>query len=1158
MSLQFILGGSGRGKTYYMQHLITEEAKLFPTRQYIFLVPEQFTMQTQKELIAVSDAGGIMNIDVQSFLRLAFRVFSETGANHMPVLDDMGKTMILKKVLNNLEEQLKYFGKNIHKKGYVQEIKSFLSELLQYGADEDVIDEMLQASEKHPVLVRKLADIKIIFHGFMEYLQSHYITSEEILTVLAGVTEESLILRDSIVCLDGFTGFTPTQYRFIERLLRVAKKVYVSVTIDKKESIVKLGARHGLFYMSQQTICRLRKLAQDNRIEVCPEIWTGEERSNTRFAEAEGIFALENRLFRYPLKEVSTDSGDISIHALKQPELEVNFAVEQIRNLLQNGTCRYRDIAVITGDLSVYGTLAGDIFKRAGIPCFVDQKKSILTNPFVEMIDEVLEIFLTNFQIDKALAFEKNLFSKASKEQVDLLDNFLRATGIRGYKRWLEVWDCSKVFYGVPKERLSYISLQIDTARLELTEQLGKLYETIGRGKHTVYDYAAAICEWLEEEDFYHEIEELADAFSRENELAMAGEYHQIYGIVLEVFDRLVELLGDEPMTLKEFKELLDTGFSEARIGLIPPGVDQVVIGDMNRTRLAHIQYLFFLGMNDCNIPKSGKKGGVISDSERLFLSEEEFELAPTIRDNVYTEQFYLYLSLTKPSKHLYLTYCESGNDGKQQNPAYIIDRVQKIFPKLTVCVEENRLDDSYLLGNNLGMDFLIRGLRNKDYSQKKWQEVFRYYKANEKAGDTVNKLMAAAFYREEQTELSREVVRALYREVLTGSTSQFERYAACAFSYFMRYGLNLHERLEHQVEFFDIGNIVHEALELYTRELIKEGKNWNEISGPEQHIRANQCINTVVEQYKNGLLYSTERDTYLITRLRRLLTRTIWAITKQMELGEFRTVDSEISFEIMHRTDGEGVMKEFRQPEDENLLRLIGRIDRIDSMAKGDATYLKVVDYKTGKKNISLSDLYYGLQMQLMIYLKASVEEASRKTKRLVIPAGVLYYNIDDPMVKGKAEKEKVEQIILKGLRMDGLLNEDDPVLPSLDSGFQTEEGKLAADKSSDILPFATNKDGGLKKTSKTVTTKDFADLMSFTEKKLQGITDEIMGGRIAVRPYRKLDAGKDTACQYCPYHSICRFDTKIAGNEYRILEKLSDDDVMHRIQEERNGEEK
>lgn len=1152
MSLQFILGGSGRGKTYYMQHLISKEAKLFPNRQYIFLVPEQFTMQTQKAFIEISEEKGIMNIDVQSFLRLAFRVFAETGANNMPVLDDMGKTMILKKVLNILEDKLEYFGRNIHKKGYVQEIKSFLSELFQYGADENTIDEMIVAAKKHTALARKLTDMKLIYKEFVEYLQENYITSEEVLTVLADVVEDSIILRDSIICLDGFTGFTPTQYQLIERLMRLAKKVYVSVTMDPRESVTKIGPKHGLFHMSQQTLFRLHKIAQKNQIEVCPEIWTGQKIEETRFAKAEDIFALETSLYRYPTQTYEKEVENISIHMLKQPEDEIGFVAEQIQGLLLEGKCRYRDVAVVTGDLSVYGMLAKEVFEQAKIPCFIDQKKSILENPFVELIGAVIDIFLSNFQADKVLAFEKNLFSKSTKEQNNILDNFLRATGIRGYKKWLDIWDCNNVFYGVPKEGQQYIALLLDTVRLETIEQLGPLYEKIGKGKHTVWEFAQALCEWFEEQQYYLEIKKVVDKATKANQLDIAREYSQIYEIVLEVLDRLVELLGEEKMDLKEFKEILDTGFSEARIGLIPPGVDQVVVGDMNRTRLTNIKYLFFLGMNDTNIPKSGSGGGVISDSERLFLAEEEFELAPTIRDNVYTEQFYLYLNLTKPSRHLYLTYCETGNDGKAQNPAYIIERIRKIFPKITPIPEEQREDDSYLLGNSLGKDYLIQGLRKGDYSKTKWQEIYRFYKENEEQKEELDKLIDAAFYREEQTELSKKVVKELYHDILTGSTSQFERYAACAFSYFMRYGLHLQERAEHQVAFFDIGNIVHEALELYTRELIQEGKNWDEISESEQHIRANQCINTIVEEYKNGLLYSTERDTYLITRLRRLLRRSIWAITEQMKLGKFHTVDSEVSFEIMHTARGNHVEARMEGMTDENALRLIGRIDRVDSLLEGDTSYIKIIDYKTGKQSISLSDLYYGLQMQLMIYLRASVEDMKQKTKKIVIPAGMLYYNIDDPMIEGKASSGEIENAILKELRMDGLLNEDDPVLPAIDMTFDTKSDLLKPEVTSVIAPIATNKKGELKKTSKVVTTKEFADLMHFTDNKLQNIRDEIMEGKITVNPYRKADASGETGCQYCPYHSICRFDVKIEGNHYRVLKKLSNDDVMHKIQEE------
>lgn len=1154
MSLQLVLGGSGCGKTYYLQELITKEAALFPNRQYIFLVPEQFTMQTQKELIQRSDRQGIMNIDVQSFLRLAFRVFEETGSANMPVLDDMGKTMILKKVLGNMEEQLAYFGKNVHKKGYVQEIKSFLSELYQYGVDEEELDEMIASAGKHKVLARKLTDMKCIYKSFHDYLQEHYITSEEILTVLSNVAEESEILRDSVVCLDGFTGFTPTQYQFIEKLLRTARKVYVSVTMDARESTVKLGAKHGLFYMSQQTICKLRKLAQNNHVEMSQDIWTdtatGERPkkqsdrllSHTRFPQAPGIAKLEKSLFRYPLQSFPEPAEDISIHLLGQPEKEIRFVAQEIRHLLLDKKCRYRDIAVVAGDLEVYGTLARDVFSSCDIPCFIDQKKSVLEHPFIELLRTACDIFLTNFKAEKVMVFTKNPFSQATEEQANLLDNFLRATGIHGYKRWCEVWQVDRVFYGVEKEKLAELRMTIDTVRQETCDQLGELYEQIGRKRHTVREYAQALCNWMEEQQYYYKLLDLAGHFRENNELSLAREYEQIYDIVLSVMDRLVELLGNETMPLKEFKELLDTGFDEARIGLIPPGVDQVVVGDLNRSRLAHIKYLFFVGMNDCNLPKAGCRGGVISDSERLFLSEQEFELAPTVRDMVYTEQFYLYLNLTKPSGHLYLTYCETGNDGKAQSPAYIIDKLQKIFPQLTIQIEEARQDTLKLLGIDLGIDYLIKGLRNQNYSETCWEEIFSFHLRNEDKREFVEDLIDAAFYREEQTELSRQAVRGLYREILTGSTSQFERYAACAFSYYLQYGLHLQERPEHQVQYFDIGNIVHQALERYTRKLIEEGKSWEDIEEEEQHKRADECIEETAAQYKNGLLYDSERDSRLLFRLRRILNRTIWAITKQMKLGKFRTVDSEFTFEMK-----------------EELLRLIGRIDRVDSLEEKDTSYVKVIDYKTGKKNISLSDLYYGLQMQLMVYLKACVEDCAGNTGKNVVPAGVLYYHIDDPMLEGKDTKNNLEQKLLSSLKMDGLVNEDDPVLPALDNSFQTKGDGLAADTASYIIPAATDKNGQLKKTSKTVTTGDFEKLMSFTEEKLGKLRGEIMGGNISVNPYIKNDASGESACQYCPYHSICRFDTKIEGNSYRVLNKLTEDEVLHKItkeMEEKNAE--
>ena len=1011
MSVQFILGGSGCGKTYFMQYFFLKEAKMFPNRQYLYIVPEQFTMQTQKEFVSLSEEKGIINIDVQSFVRLAFRVFSETGAGNRPVLDDMGKTMILKKVLAGCMDELSYFGKNVKKSGYVQEIKSFLSELYQYNISGETLDEMIAAVKDRPLLVRKLQDMKLIYNRFSEYLEKNYITSEEVMNVLAQVTEESALLRDSIICLDGFTGFTPTQYEFLRTLFRTAKKVYITITMDKRESILNPGAKHGLFYMSRKTIFRLRKIAEEYGIEVCEEIWTGQKKEETRFyhvckgnpeeqmelagqestvkksstekkvkdekSYAEGIAFLEKELFRFPMKQKKGIPKDISIHILENPEKEMAFVIEKIRTLLYEEKCRYRDIAVVTGDLKTYGMIAKDAFLKAGIPCFVDQKKGIEEHPFVDYIVSVIEIFLSNFRMEKVMQFQKNMFSSADKEQSDLLDNFLRASGILGYKKWHEIWNGEILSGQMEQKEKDKFHLYLDTIRVEFLDQVEELYEKIGRGKHTVREYAEAFCEWMEQEDCFRKIEKQVKIFEEQDEKELAWEYRQIYEIVLGVFDKLVELLGTEQMNLKEFREILCTGFSEARIGLIPPGIDQVLIGDMNRSRLAHIKHLFFIGVNDGIIPQSVSKGGVISDAERQFLADEEFELAPTLRESIYTEQFYLYLNLTKPEEHLYLCYPETGTDGNAKKPSYIIERIQKMFPELVPVIEANRTDDSFLLGNFFGRDYLISGLRNRNASSDKWKEIFSFYKNDEARNRKLSDWLEAAFYRENKKKLSKEAVHELYKEVLSGSTSQFEQYAACAFAYFMRYGLHLKERKEHQVAFFDIGNIAHTALERYTKLMLSENKGWTDYDVNEQKRRADLCVEKVVDEYKNGLLLQTESDRYLISRLKRIVRRSVWAITKQMEQGKFQTVTSEFGFEVLEGAEHSG-------DEEDGLLRLIGRIDRMDEMEDGGNVYLSVVDYKTGKQELSLSDLYHGLQMQLMIYLKAGMDGKKQKTKKL------------------------------------------------------------------------------------------------------------------------------------------------------------------------------
>lgn len=1136
MALQFILGGSGSGKTTQLHEYLHRESIQNPETQYFVVVPEQFTMETQRELVASSPRGGIMNLEVQSFVRLAYRIFQEQGCGREPVLDDMGKTLVLRRVLASHQDELVYFGKNIHKKGYVAEIKSFLSELLQYGVDQEMLEQMQQSASGKRVLYDKLQDMEVAYQAFREYLEGHYITSEEVLDLLCRQVCHSSLLRGSVLCLDGFTGFTPIQYRLIRELARACRDLVVTVTIDPRENIWKVGEPHKLFYMSRKMIGKLKEIALEEHLEILDPVWAGQEGAN-RFGEAPGIAHLERSLFRYPVDTFADKPEDITLHVLGDPGLEVGYVVSEILDLLEKGKARYRDIAVVTGNLEVYGLLARQHFERAGLPCFVDQKKGIQTHPFVELLRGLVDLFLSDFSYEKTIRFLRNRYSGfAGEEALDLVDNFLLASGICGWNMWNKPWNVDWALNISEEERTAQVQDSVNELREALIRRLEPLYRLF-HDEHTVDAWSNGILDYLREQGYEQTLEQEALDFAEKGDLERAKEYEQVYATACSVYENLAFLLEGEQVVLQEFRDLQETGFEEARVGLIPPGIDQIVVGDISRTRLDHIRYLFFLGVTDDVIPAGNGSGGILSETERLFLSEQ-FELAPTSREAVYTEQFYLYLLLTKPSGHLYVCYPETGIDGRARRPAYLIDRLRRIFPMLEPVIEENRTDPQALLGEDLGRSHLIHGLRQASERDAGWREIYRYYYGDSESRAWLTGLIDAVFYRESGSRISREAARALYGEMLRGSVSQLERYGACHFAYFLRYGLGLNERLEHAVEFFDIGNVVHDALDRYTKKMLEEGLDWQDVSGQQRDAWADECLMETVDGYKAGLMNSSARSTYMVKRLRRLLHRTIWAVTRQMEAGQFHTVESELRF-----------------AHEYGPVKLVGKVDRMDLVEEEQDSYITIVDYKTGSKDLSLARLYQGLQMQLIVYLKSAMDETQRqedrrktREKRLILPAGVYYYNIEDPMLDGEEQDEETrERKILEALRMKGMVNEDDPVLGDIDGKFKSDSGELPPGVTSVVGPFKTLKSGKLSAQSKTLTTDEFLDVMEYTTDMIQGMGREILEGDTSINPYVM---NQKNACEYCRFGNICRFNLRIPGNEYRRLDNVSDDDALRCMQ--------
>ena len=1142
MSLQFITGGSGAGKSEYLSRLVCEESVRRPHDNFIVVVPEQYTMETQKKLVHMHSRKGILNIDVVSFERLAYKVFEELGGGNRPVLDDTGKNLIVRRVLEKEKKKLDYFGSSIEKTGFVSELKSVISELLQYGITPQQLGEIGENVKEKQQLSAKLKDIRLVYEEFMAFLSTNYITSEEILDVLCGLVEKSKLIAGSEIIFDGFTGFTPVQVRLLGELMKVCRKVIVTVMIDPKEDPFTYRHPYQLFAISKEMVSSLVKKAEECKVLIEDPI-TLCETPTPRFRENPMMGFLEAELFRYSSKTypVSGDTSDaLSLHVVRNPKEEAAFVAAQIRRLVRESGYRYRDIAVVASDLNTYAAHLEKQCELYGVPIFLDYKKSILLNAFVEYVRSLLAMAEQNFSYESAFRFLRTGMSGFSGDEVDRMENYVIALGIKGYKKWQSAWvrRCG----GVDEEALA----RLNHLRVQFVEKLDPLVTILKKRKKTVRDITMAVYEFLVQEQMQEKVQAMELRFQETGELALAKEYSQIYRIVLELFDKFTELLGEEPISMKEYCELLDAGLEEAKVGVIPPSLDQVVVGDVERTRLNHLKVLFFVGANDTLLPGNLGQGGLLSERDRAHFSEKKIALSPGAKEKTYIQKFYLYMNLTKPSDRLILSWAKASGDGKALRPAYLVQDLRRMFPGIAVQDEDARtLSEQELTGRGMAQ-YLAAGLRNRQQGiSDSWKQLYSWYLSVEVAEKSIAEreteqatesaaeprkdptteavermepreaglLLDAAFYRKEPDRLREETAGALFGDPKRVSVTRLERFAACAYAHFLTYGLRLSEREQYQFEAMDLGNIAHQSMERFARKADEHRTKWTEMDEAVRSKLIDASVEESILDYGNTVLYSSARNEYMITRIKKLIRRSVWALTKQMEQSDFLPSGYELQFGS-------------------------GKIDRIDTCEDENCIYVKVTDYKTGMKTFDITAFYHGLQLQLPVYLNAAMDLEGRKTKaKEIVPAGIFYYRMQDPLVEKERDDQILETKILKELRLDGLVNAEEEVLAHLEKNLSGN---------SVLIPVGRNKDGSLSKTSKVLTQGEFAGFLRYTKEKEQELKTKIFEGHAEAAPY---ELGGSTGCDYCAYRDICGFDPRLDGYEYRILEKLSRDEVIAQI---------
>lgn len=1062
-------------------------------------------MQTQKDLVMQHPNHGIMNIDVLSFVRLAYRIFEETGGQALPVLDDEGKNLILRKIAGDYEKDLKVLKGNMKKLGYISEVKSVLSEFDQYDIGEEELRQMKAAAGENSRLYYKLQDLEVLYIGFKKYLEDRFITKEELLDALCRVVKGSDILKESTIVLDGFTGFTPVQNRLLGELLEVCREVIVTVTMDDRENPYVYKHPYQLFALGKHTVTSLIQIAAERKVSVEDPLCLY-ERPLYRFCDNSAMEFLERNIFRYSKECYKEKQGAVRIHVARKPREEAMKAAGRVRNLVRTKGYRYRDIGVIVSNMEVYGDDLGQAFDLYEIPVFMDHKRSILLNSFVEYIRSLLNMVKDNFSYESVFRFLRTNLSGFTYGEVDELENYVIALGIRGYKKWQESWIRRPKY--LEEENLEILNHN----RVRLVEKVDTLVYVLRQRSKTVKDVTMALYEFMVREELQLKLQRQSEAFQEAGELALAKEYSQVYRILIELFDKFVELLGDEKVTMDEYLKLLDAGLEEARVGVIPPGIDQVVVGDMQRTRLKDIKALIFVGANDTFLPGALIRSGLLTERDRDKFATGKIHLSPGGKEKAYEQKFYLYMNLTKPSETLDIYYSKVSADGKSIRPSYLIQEMQRLFSGLEIEDEEKQAFSAQEWTPKLGMQKVIRGFQDGNAMDQEWQELYSWYKRQPQWQYRVEELMKSGFYTRPADGLTKEVAKQLYGEHFQDSITRIERFSACAFAHFLTYGLRLRERQTYEFQPLDLGNVCHSALEYYSKKLKEEHLSWTEIEEEKRQEYIDDSVEHAISDYGNSVLYSSARNEYMIERMKRLLTRTIWALTKQLEAGDFVPVAYEMRFEN-------------------------GKIDRVDLCKDKDKVYVKVLDYKTGSKAFDVVALYHGLQLQLMVYMDAAVKMTQKHyPDSEVIPAGVFYYRLNDPLVEKKVvgEEEEIWQKVLKELKVDGVMNLKDETLEHLD---HCQVGESA------VIPVKYNKNGSLSKNSKVASEQEFEVMMRHALGKVFKVHRKILSGEVAAFPYRRK---QESGCDYCAYRHICGFDQKIPGYKYRDIFEMTQSEVI------------
>lgn len=1113
MKINYITGRAGSGKSYYTYEKIKEKI-ISGSEKNILIVPEQFTLQAEVDLITKMNLDGLVNVQVLSFKRLAFRIMSEVGGIKKNLITDLGKIMTLRKIFEDHKNDLKIFSKVYHQEGFLQEFSGLISEMKKNGiSDLDLVD-YAEKVENSYILKNKILDISLIYNKFAESIAGRYIDEEETFNILKDNIPYSEILDGSLIWLDGFNSFSKQEYKILDELFKKASEISLTLTYDHNSN----GRDYDLFNPTLITLNKIKEIANINNLEEKEIVLTG------NYYKSPELEHLEKNIYSYPAEAYIGNVKDINMMSALNIYNEVENVAINIIKLARDNNYKWKDISVVTNALDNYSSVIKRIFHEYDIPVFIDEKKNISGNPLVVFVKSALRIILYNYKWEDVFVFLKTGFTDLNRDESQDLQNYILEYGIKG-RDWRKGFTYIKRKEEVEQgEKLAKLNIYREQITLNIEKMKASLKDSES-GK----DFAKTIFEFLKNFNVLDKLEDILNEEKEKDNFEFVNENSQIWNIIIEVLEQISEIIGEEKYLLKDFYKVLESGFNSYELGVIPPTNDQVLVGNLERSKSHDIKALFLVGCNDGIIPRSYSEGGILLNNEKITLQDNGMGVYKDNETEMKEEKFLAYSAFSKPSEKLFLSWSLGDLEGKALRPSLLIDRIRRIFPieiDMDLYFSEDPFEKSTMLPVPT-FKFLVENLRkNIDYGlmDDRWWQVYGWYFFNPAWDEKLSLIINGLFHENQVKNNTGKSREDLYLSKDRFSISRIETFTNCPFKHFVKYGLRPKERKEYKIALPDIGTVFHEALEKFPEELKKENIDWNEVSTEKAEIMMEKIINNISEEFQNGLLESSFRNKYLKEKLNRVSKRAIKTLTDQLQKGDYKPWRFEFPFK-------ETILGE-------NEIILDGRIDRVDIWQdEAGSYYLRVIDYKSGAKKFDLNDIYNLTQLQLIIYLTAAIFEGEKILNDKIKPGGAFYFKIDDPFIEGEdKDQESLQDIINNRLKMDGFLLSNEKNVIAMDNTIEES-------KKSSIIPVTINADGNYSKNSMVFSDDEVQIVFNYVKKMTLKMINEINKGYIKIKPAK----GKAyLSCSYCEYSSLCQFDTSFPDNYYRNLEKIKKEDIV------------